>query len=124
MIPIFYFHGLFGMPDDWSSFSTDPSFRPSLYGFASIDSFVENFKEKLQQYSIQKINLMGYSMGGRLALAFAMKYPHFINSLVLESASPGISNDQERQERFRHDQNLLQNVQTRDDLRKILEEIY
>ena len=36
-----------------------------------------------------KFHLLGYSMGGRLALYIALYYPHRVKSLILESASPG-----------------------------------
>ena len=39
----------------------------------------------------QKFHLLGYSMGGRLALYLAVNYPDWFQSLVLESASPGLA---------------------------------
>jgi 2-succinyl-6-hydroxy-2,4-cyclohexadiene-1-carboxylate synthase len=38
----------------------------------------------------------GYSMGGRLALAYAIERPGRVTRLVLESASPGLGTDEER----------------------------
>ena len=38
-------------------------------------------------------------MGGRLALSFAIQYPHFVRKLVLESSSPGLITEQERANR-------------------------
>lgn len=47
--------------------------------------------------------LVGYSMGGRVALATALGHPRRFTHLVLESASPGISDAEQRQERLQHD---------------------
>ena len=37
------------------------------------------------------VHLLGYSMGGRLALYLAVHYPRHLRSLILESASPGLA---------------------------------
>src|SRR5690625_7287500 len=38
-------------------------------------------------FQLDSVHLVGYSMGGRTALSFAMLYPEWIASLTLESAS-------------------------------------
>jgi 2-succinyl-6-hydroxy-2,4-cyclohexadiene-1-carboxylate synthase len=53
----------------------------------------------LDQLELDEVSLVGYSMGGRLGLYTALKYPTKIKSLVIESASPGLATKQERQER-------------------------
>lgn len=50
-----------------------------------------------------RAHLVGYSLGGRLALYFAVHFPGRVQSLVLESASPGLSGRCERQERSQLD---------------------
>jgi len=42
------------------------------------------------------VDLVGYSMGGRVALAFAVAHPARVRRLVLESASPGLETEEER----------------------------
>ncbi len=44
--------------------------------------------------------LMGYSMGARLALLYALEYPEEVSHLVLESGSVGIEDEAERKERY------------------------
>jgi 2-succinyl-6-hydroxy-2,4-cyclohexadiene-1-carboxylate synthase len=44
-------------------------------------------------------HVVGYSMGGRHALALALHAPSSIASLTLESASPGLKTEAERQQR-------------------------
>jgi 2-succinyl-6-hydroxy-2,4-cyclohexadiene-1-carboxylate synthase len=53
-------------------------------------------------------SIVGYSMGGRLALYFALHYPHLVRRLVLESASPGLRTESERAARRDHDKALAQ----------------
>jgi 2-succinyl-6-hydroxy-2,4-cyclohexadiene-1-carboxylate synthase len=51
-------------------------------------------------------HLLGYSMGGRTALSYAMLYPENIKSLILESASPGLASEEEREDRRKRDEKL------------------
>jgi 2-succinyl-6-hydroxy-2,4-cyclohexadiene-1-carboxylate synthase len=54
----------------------------------------------------ERVTLAGYSMGGRLALHFALAHPERIERLVLVGASPGIADAAERDERRRADEGL------------------
>lgn len=51
----------------------------------------------------EKIHLIGYSMGGRLALQYALKYPERIESLTLISTHPGLKTPLEKEERLKYD---------------------
>ena len=44
--------------------------------------------------------LMGYSMGARVALLYALEYPEEVSHLVLESGSVGIEDEADRQDRY------------------------
>ena len=58
------------------------------------------------QLEIEQTHLLGYSMGGRLALYLALHYPHRFHSLILESASPGLETAVSRNERIDKDNAL------------------
>jgi 2-succinyl-6-hydroxy-2,4-cyclohexadiene-1-carboxylate synthase len=60
----------------------------------------------IDQIATPPVHLLGYSMGGRLALYFAHHYPHYVNKLILESASPGLKTEAERVERRQRDEAL------------------
>jgi 2-succinyl-6-hydroxy-2,4-cyclohexadiene-1-carboxylate synthase len=55
--------------------------------------------------------LVGYSMGGRIALYTALALPDLVQRLVLVSASPGIADAAEREERRRSDDALADRIE-------------
>lgn len=55
-------------------------------------------------------DLVGYSMGARIALHFAVAYPERVRRLVLESGSPGLETEAERVERRAADEALAARV--------------
>jgi 2-succinyl-6-hydroxy-2,4-cyclohexadiene-1-carboxylate synthase len=59
----------------------------------------------------EPLDLVGYSMGGRLALGFALTYPERVRRLVLESASPGLETDEERTARRAADEELAKQLE-------------
>lgn len=60
----------------------------------------------------ERFALCGYSMGGRLALEFAVRHPERIERLVLIGASPGIADDAERTARHKADLELADRIET------------
>lgn len=59
----------------------------------------------------ERLVLCGYSMGGRLALDFAVRHPERVERLILIGASPGIAGEQERAERRRADLALADRIE-------------
>lgn len=55
--------------------------------------------------------VLGYSMGGRLALHLAVECPDRVAALVLESASPGIAEPMERRNRAARDAELAMSIE-------------
>ncbi len=55
--------------------------------------------------------LAGYSMGGRLALALALRRPERVRALVLVSASPGLAEPGERAARRAADERLAARIE-------------
>src|SRR5690625_6877126 len=74
------------------------------------NEFINIFNTLRDTLKITKIHLLGYSMGGRTSLSFANYYPEKINSLILESASPGIADPFERQRRKEADKALAEKI--------------
>lgn len=65
----------------------------------------------LENLSLEKAHLLGYSMGGRLALYLAITYPQRFQSLILESASPGLSTASDRAQRRERDNALADKIE-------------
>jgi 2-succinyl-6-hydroxy-2,4-cyclohexadiene-1-carboxylate synthase len=66
----------------------------------------EDLYEFLEELSISSVHILGYSMGGRIALAFSSIYPSKVSSLILESSSPGLMSEEERFHRKKADEAL------------------
>jgi 2-succinyl-6-hydroxy-2,4-cyclohexadiene-1-carboxylate synthase len=59
----------------------------------------------------ERFTLVGYSMGGRIALYTALTLPQQVERLVLVGASPGIADAAEREERRRADDALADRIE-------------
>ena len=75
-------------------------------GQACMEHVAESLGRLLDKIGVDEFNPWGYSMGGRLALHVALRFPDRVGRLVLESASPGIADPIQRQQRADED-NLL-----------------
>lgn len=76
-----------------------------------MDLAVQDLTEILNQLKIEKAHLLGYSLGGRLALTLALQQPNRIQSLILESSSPGLATAEERRERMIRDEALAKRIE-------------
>ena len=66
---------------------TGPQLDPSRY---EMENAAQDIIDILNELGTDQAHVLGYSMGGRLALSLAVLYPERIKSLLLESASPGL----------------------------------
>ncbi len=53
----------------------------------TIDQFAEDLKGFLDRRGIEKCHLLGFSDGGNIAMAFALKYPWYVEKMVLNGAN-------------------------------------
>ncbi len=90
--------------------STDTPSAPQDLGLVATAHRLARLLERL---SIAKATVLGYSMGGRLALHFAWKHAMHLSVLILESASPGIRDVHERQARRERDDALAADIEMR-----------
>lgn len=54
-----------------------------LSSSSSLSQHVEDLYQFLQLKELKRINLIGFSLGGRVGLAFASRYPDYVNKLSL-----------------------------------------
>ncbi|WP_059283349.1 2-succinyl-6-hydroxy-2,4-cyclohexadiene-1-carboxylate synthase [Bacillus coahuilensis] len=86
---------------------TDVPESPQRYSMIEV---LQDIKIILDHLELATVNILGYSMGGRVALAFALNYPQSVKTLLLESASPGLETWEERRNRQRQDDALAQKI--------------
>ncbi len=77
----------------------------------TLDRATRDLVALLDALSLATVTVLGYSMGGRVALHFAVNAPERVRGLVLESASPGIEDPVERQRRVEADNALADQIQ-------------
>ncbi len=53
----------------------------------SIDSFADDLKDFLDEKKLRSIHLLGFSDGANIAITFALRYPRFLKSLILNGAN-------------------------------------
>jgi 2-succinyl-6-hydroxy-2,4-cyclohexadiene-1-carboxylate synthase len=66
--------------------------------------------EDVERLEPGAFTLAGYSMGGRIALHFALAWPERVERLILIGASPGIAEAAEREARRRADERLADEI--------------
>lgn len=71
--------------------------------YYKIESTAQGIINLLDNLNIKKCFLVGYSMGGRLALYLTLYFPERFIKVVLESASPGLPTNAERLARIKSD---------------------
>ncbi|MCE3296906.1 MAG: hypothetical protein K0R65_2620 [Crocinitomicaceae bacterium] len=94
--PFVILHGLFGYSDNWQTHAKKIAdyYRVILvdqrnHGHSgwsedfSYELMAEDLKELCDQLGLEKMILMGHSMGGKTAMFFAQKYPELIEKLII-----------------------------------------
>ena len=108
-LPLFILHGLYGSSDNWVTIARSLSDSFTVYlpdqrnhgqsphsDIHDYDSMSQDLFELTRELKINKFFLAGHSMGGKVAVNFAMKWPEMINSLIIIDISPFRSADPER----------------------------
>lgn len=98
---IFIVHGLFGCLDNWMSLAKKwsdtfyvvaidvrnhgKSFHSEDMSFESLSQDIVNI---MNEENISKINLLGHSMGGKIAMDFASNFPEKLIKLIIADVAP------------------------------------
>ena len=126
---VLFLHGFMGSSADWRDVITAleartyciavdlPGHGASL-GLApeayTIDGTARAVICTLDEFGIERPVIAGYSMGGRLALYLALRYPERCSGLFLESTSPGLERAEERTARREADEEKAKRLESRD----------
>ena len=87
----------------------------------TVDAMADDVAAALQRRALGSAHLVGYSMGGRVALTLACNRPELVRSLVLIGATPGLRDPDERAERRVADAALADRIE-RDGLAEFVDE--
>ncbi|MEE8404567.1 MAG: alpha/beta fold hydrolase, partial [candidate division Zixibacteria bacterium] len=120
-------HGFLGSSKDWSEVTETLKEKffcilPDLPGHGrtmpladsdyTMQSAAQSLLTILDREEIKKCSLVGYSMGGRLALYMAFEQTEYFSELILESASPGLKTEKERAARIESDRIVINRLKT------------
>ena len=99
--PLVILHGLFGMSDNWLTIAKQLSDTYHCYILdmrnhgrspksddLSYDDMVEDVYEFLTDFGIRTTSFIGHSMGGMVAMKFALEYGHRVEKLVIVDIAP------------------------------------
>jgi pimeloyl-ACP methyl ester carboxylesterase len=94
-------HGLMGTLDNWQTLAKRwsehfPVFVLDMRNHGksphsdefSYDAMVEDVYEFCLEHDLREINLLGHSMGGKVAMYFALKYPELVDKLIVADIAP------------------------------------
>ena len=87
------------LPEAWDVRAPDLPGHGTAVGLADDAYTMDGAAERLLAQLEKPVDLVGYSMGGRLALHVAVTRPEVVRRVVLVSASPGLRTGAERAER-------------------------
>lgn len=122
--PVLLLHGFTGSTTTWKTFISEwkdqfQMIAVDLPGHGktvtpsprTMETCCKDLQALLHYLQLSEVHMIGYSMGGRTALTFAMLFPDQVASLTLESASPGLSSEAERVRRRENDEKLAQRIE-------------
>ncbi len=124
--PVLFLHGFMGCAEDWQELfdvlsGTFYCIAVDLPGHGKtevaggdtafrMEQVAEGLVNQLNSMDIDPCHLVGYSMGGRLGVYLAVHFPNLWQRIVLESTSPGLKTDTERNTRCEHDKKVAERL--------------
>lgn len=100
--PLLILHGFLGMADNWKTLGSkysENSFEVHLLDLRnhgrsfhstefSYDLMVEDVLHYVASKNLDKINILGHSMGGKVAMLFAVSHPEKVERLLVADIAP------------------------------------
>lgn len=100
--PLLILHGFLGMSDNWKTLGTHyasegfevhmldlrnhgKSFHSNEFSY---EVMVEDVLAYCMSHNLKKIDIIGHSMGGKVAMLFATTYPEKVNKLIVADIGP------------------------------------
>jgi pimeloyl-ACP methyl ester carboxylesterase len=99
--PLIIIHGLFGMLDNWQTLGKRWAEHYQVilvdmrnHGHSPWDEahtyqmMLEDLEELTDDLFLEDINILGHSMGGKIAMKFAQKFPELMHKLIVADIGP------------------------------------
>ena len=99
--PLIILHGFLGMGDNWKSLSNKFSKHYQVHlidqrnhgrsfhsDYFSYELMVDDLYKYLQYHNLEKVNIIGHSMGGKVAMLFATTHPDRVSKLIVADIGP------------------------------------
>ena len=100
--PFLIIHGFLGMSDNWKTLGQQfagegfqvhmldmrnhgRSFQSSAFSY---ELMVQDVFDYCQAHALESINILGHSMGGKVAMLFATRYPEMLEKLIVADIGP------------------------------------
>lgn len=125
--PLLLLHGFTGAACNWEPFTlswgkahrlimvdiighgkSDAPISASRY---AMEQAARDLTAVLDYFGISRANVLGYSMGGRLALTLGVRHTERVNALIIEGGSPGLNDAAERKMRKMQDERLAERIE-------------
>ncbi|MBW6482096.1 MAG: alpha/beta fold hydrolase [Vicingaceae bacterium] len=99
--PLIIIHGLFGSLDNWMTFAKTMSEKYEVYlvdarnhgqsphsNVFNIQVMADDLKEFIDKHQLIDSIILGHSMGGKIAMQFAVEYSHLVSKLIIVDIAP------------------------------------
>ncbi len=99
--PILILHGMFGMGDNWQTVGRKLAGEHVVYLVdarnhgrsphapeMNYELMAEDIHRLMEEEALEKVSIIGHSMGGKTAMTFAAKYPERVDKLVIVDIAP------------------------------------
>ena len=132
MTKLFCIHGNFQTPSVWKPLAMNLKARNvnldvmpvnlENYSFDGFDRWVDDFCNSVENKEVQeKYFLLGYSLGGRLALHASLKNPNLWQAVIVVGADPGLESEEDKRLQLDRDRNWAERLK-REPLEKLVDE--
>lgn len=99
--PLLILHGYFGNGDNWKTIANKLSDKFQVHlidqrnhgrSFHSDDFdyelMIEDLSNYIEHHQLEKVNLLGHSMGGKTVMLYAVEFPEIVDQLMVADISP------------------------------------
>ncbi len=114
--PLIFLHGFLGSSSDFSplikflkntffciAFDLPGHGHSEMINDLSFQSVVQILKSEIQKHSFDNVYLLGYSLGGRLAMGLDESYPEICKRILLVGSHFGLHSEEEKRHRYESD---------------------